>query len=520
MTTNADQNPRETVASPEHPTPEQTQPLAVQQPEPLHPAPSYAPAAAASDPSRGTQNAAGYPYAYTGAPHGGVPAPPAPPVAEPTPDGSGKRRKGWVPVVSAAAIAAVVASVGTAGLVGAFGQDVGSTSLADVAAPEQTSAAPVSSSSSQNPDWEAVTQAVAPSVVAIQVQTEAGGAEGSGVIVDDQGHVVTNNHVVGGATDGTVQVSLSDGRLFTAKVVGTDPTTDLAVVQIQDAPDDLVPATLGDSDAVTVGESVLAVGNPLGLANSATTGIVSAVDRPVSASGETGGTSVVTNAIQIDAAVNPGNSGGPLFDAQGRVIGITSSIATLSSGGGQSGSIGLGFAIPVNLAKEISQQLVENGTAEHAFLGVTLSDATATADGVTRRGAQVEQVTQGSPAAEAGIQAGDVIVAIDEASVGGAESLTAFVRERTAGQESTLTVVRDGSAQDLKVTLATKPADDTTGSQGSDGSQDGQGQLPGQQGQQGQQGEQGQDGQQGEQTDPSDPGNVPDPFDWFFGGQG
>ncbi|MBD5785554.1 trypsin-like peptidase domain-containing protein [Cellulosimicrobium terreum] len=499
MSTNADQTTGTTPQAPAHPSVHETQPIQ---------APQHVQQVQAPQPAN--------PYAYAGSAHGGIPVPPPPPVQGIPAEPNRNRRKGWVPVVSAAAIAAVVASVGTAGLVTAL-DDPGSasTSLADVAQPEQSTAAPVSSSSSQNPDWEAVTKAVAPSVVAIQVQTEQGGAEGSGVIVDDQGHVVTNNHVVGDAADGTVQVTLSDGRLFQAKIVGTDPTTDLAVVQIQDAPKDLTPATLGDSDAVTVGESVLAVGNPLGLANTATTGIVSAVDRPVSASGESGGTSVVTNAIQIDAAVNPGNSGGPLFDAQGRVIGITSSIASLSSGGGQAGSIGLGFAIPVNLAKNISEQLIDNGTAEHAFLGVTLSDATATADGVSRRGAEVQDVTEGSPAAEAGIQSGDVIVAIDGHSVGGAESLTAFVRERTAGQESTVTVVRDGSAQDLTVTLATKPADDTTGSQGS---QDGQGQLPDQDSQDGQGQLPGQeDGSQGDQTDP---GNVPNPFDWFFGGNG
>ncbi|TFF07745.1 trypsin-like serine protease [Cellulosimicrobium terreum] len=514
-----------------HPTGHPTQPLPphpVQHLTTPQPAPTgHATAPAGHTPATPPANpyarpAQGAPGAHT--PSGSFGPPPAPPApATAGESGAPQRRRTWVPVVSAAAAAALLASVGTAGLTGAFGADQDSASLADVGQQHETSAAPVADSSSQNPDWEAVTKAVAPSVVAIQVQTPQGGAEGSGVIIDDKGHVVTNNHVVSGAENDTVQVTLSDGRLFDAKIVGLDPATDLAVVQLVDAPDDLQPATLGDSDDVTVGESVLAVGNPLGLANTATTGIVSAVDRPVSASGEGGGTSVVTNAIQIDAAINPGNSGGPLFDAQGRVIGITSSIATLSSGGGQSGSIGLGFAIPVNLAKTIGQQLVDNGTAEHAFLGVTLADATATADGVTRRGAEVQEVTDGSPAADAGIRSGDVIVAIDGHPVGGAESLTAFVRERAAGAESKLTVVRDGKTLELDVTLATRPADDETTGQGS---QDGQGQTPGQDGQgqlpgQGDQGDQGgQQGDQGQQGDPTDPGNVPNPFDWFFGGQG
>ncbi|MFB8227169.1 S1C family serine protease [Cellulosimicrobium sp. NPDC055967] len=504
--------------APAYPTTHPTQPLAapqhVQHVAPPRPAPSgHAAATPMHDPyARPAQGAPAGPHAPSGA-YGPPPAPPVP-VAQGA-DGAPRRRRTWVPVVSAAAAAAVLASVGTAGLTGAFGTDQDSASLADVGQHQENTAAPVSDSSSQNPNWESVTKAVSPSVVAIQVQTQQGGAEGSGVIIDDKGHVLTNNHVVSGAENDTVQVTLSDGRLFEAKIVGLDPATDLAVVQLVDAPDDLQPATLGDSDDVSVGESVLAVGNPLGLANTATTGIVSAVDRPVSASGEDGGTSVVTNAIQIDAAINPGNSGGPLFDAQGRVIGITSSIATLSGGGTQSGSIGLGFAIPVNLAKSISEQLIANGTAEHAFLGVTLADATATADGVTRRGAEVQEVTDGSPAADAGIRSGDVIVAIDGHAVGGAESLTAFVRERAAGAKSTLTVVRDGKTLELDVTLATRPADDETTGQGQlpgqDGSQGGQGQLPGQ-------GEQG--GDQGQQTDPTDPGNVPNPFDWFFGGQG
>jgi putative serine protease PepD len=364
-----------------------------------------------------------------------------------------------VPLVGTAAAAALLASIATAGFTGAFGADDAAarpTSLADVA--PASSAVPVVDSTSDDPDWERVAASVSASVVAIQVRTANGGGEGSGVIIDDAGRILTNNHVVAGARNDTVQVTLTDGRLFDATVVGTDPSTDLAVIQLQDAPDDLSPATLGDSDDVAVGAPVMAVGNPLGLANTVTTGIISALDRPVSASsGEptTAADVVVTNAIQIDAAINPGNSGGPLFDAQGRVIGITSSIATLSNGS-QSGSIGLGFAIPVNLARSVGEQLIEDGTAEHAFLGVSLSDGTATADDVSRRGAVVEQVTSGSPAESAGIEVGDVVVAIDGDAVAGSESLTAYVRERRSGQEATLTIVRDGEALEVPVTLATR----------------------------------------------------------------
>ena len=386
-----------------------------------------------------------------------------PPAADAAPGGAEARRRPqrlWVSVVGAAAAAALIASFATAGLTGAFDDNGGAATPSSLATIGRsgTSAAPVAGSSTDNnPDWEKVAAAVSASVVAIQVKTASGGAEGSGVIIDAAGNVLTNNHVVAGAQNDTVQVTLGDGRLYKAKIVGTDPTTDLAVVRIAAPPSDLKPATFGDSGAAVVGEPVMAVGNPLGLANTVTTGIVSAVDRPVSASAETSSDTVVTNAIQIDAAINPGNSGGPLFDSRGRVIGITSSIATLSGGGSsQSGSIGLGFAIPINLAQNIAGQLVKSGTAEHAFLGVSLTDGNATADGTTRLGAVVQQVTAGSPAAKGGVQKGDIVVAIDGQPVAGAESLTAYVRERTAGAAAKLTVVRGAKVLDVTVTLAAK----------------------------------------------------------------
>ncbi|WP_407319049.1 trypsin-like peptidase domain-containing protein [Isoptericola halotolerans] len=496
----------------EHPVEHPTVPLPpVQQPQPAQFAHPTEPAhpehqrAAAAPPyqdrtSPQAPTATGAPSSYPA----GYPQQPPAPYGTPQQQQRPQRQRGvWVPVVAAAAGAAVLASGATYALTGPLAGD-GASSLADVGTPEQSTTAPVASSSDQNPDWQAVTAAVAPSVVAIQVAGQGGGSEGSGVVLDAEGHILTNNHVVSGAADGAVQVTLSDGRLYEASIVGTDPTTDLAVVQLDDAPDDLEPATFGDSDAVQVGDSVLAVGNPLGLANTATTGIVSALDRPVAASGDDSGEVVVTNAIQIDAAINPGNSGGPLFDAQGRVVGITSSIATLS-GGGQSGSIGLGFAIPVNLGTDVAEQLVEGGTAEHAFLGVSLGDAAAEADGVTRRGAEVGQVTDGSPAAEAGLQPGDVIVAIDDDAVNGAESLTAYVRERSAGEQATITYVRDGQTQTADVTLAVR--EETTGSQGS--------QAPEQGGPQ--DGQDSQDGQDDSSTDPTQPDNIPDWLHELFG---
>jgi putative serine protease PepD len=463
------------------------------------PAPTLAPAQQPQPVTFGAQPPTSTPYSAAGMPPGPV-APEAAPAAP-------RKSRTWIPVVGAAAAAAVLASAGTAGLLGVLdGNGTASSSLASIGESTEKSTVPVANSTSENPDWQAVTSAVAPSVVSIQVTTAQGGGEGSGVVIDTEGHVLTNNHVVEGAQDDTVQVTLSDGRLYEAKIVGLDATTDLAVVKLVDPPSNLTPASFGDSDDVTVGESVLAVGNPLGLANTATTGIVSALDRPVAASGGDGGSTVVTNAIQIDAAINPGNSGGPLFNAQGQVIGITSSIATTSN---QSGSIGLGFAIPVNLAKNISAQLIENGTAEHAFLGVSLKDATATADGVTRRGAQVVEVTSGSPAAEAGIKAGDVIVSIDGHPVSGAESLTGFVREGAAGDVAKVTLVRDGKTIEVDATLAAKPAEASTGDQSGSGQQSPGQQTPGQDG----------SGQQapGGGSDQSSPNNLPNPFDWFNG---
>ncbi|HEY8716972.1 trypsin-like peptidase domain-containing protein [Pengzhenrongella sp.] len=467
---------------------------AAAQPAPVQPDASSNPFAAPGPNPHATNPQAGYPqagypqagYQQAGFPQAGYPQPPYPPAGYPVdpatsaaPSGTTKVRpqRLWVSVVGAAAAAALIASFATAGFTGAFDNNnsknatPASLSTLGTTTPDT---APVSGSSSDSPDWEKVASAVSSSVVAIQVTTTNGGAEGSGVIIDKAGHILTNNHVVSGAD--SVQVTLSDGRLYKAKIVGTDPTSDLAVVKLTNGPKDLSPAALGASDSAVVGEPVMAVGNPLGLANTVTTGIVSAVDRPVSASAETGNDVVVTNAIQIDAAINPGNSGGPLFDAKGRVLGITSSIATLSGSSGTSGSIGLGFAIPINLARNIAAQLVKTGTAEHAFLGVSLTDGKATADGVTRQGADVKEVSSGSPAADAGIKTGDVVVAINSKPVAGAESLTAYVRELAAKSTAKLTVVRSGKALDINVTLAAKAATaDSSGSGSNGGTGQGQG---------------------------------------------
>ena len=355
-----------------------------------------------------------------------------------------RRPRIWAAVTAAAVLAAVLASGGTAALVNQE-SPTGSAGL------PQVSGTQVSLNSTGTPDWEKAAAAARPSVVAIEFSSRAGSGAGSGVILDSAGRILTNNHVVADAQK--IVVTLGDGRMYEATVVGTDATTDLAVIQLSDPPKDLTVATLGTSADLAVGQDVMAVGNPLGLDNTVTTGIISALDRPVTASD--GGTdTVVTNAIQIDAAINPGNSGGPLFNAEGQVIGLTSSIASLT--GSQSGSIGLGFAIPIDLATNVADQLIKNGTAEHAYLGVSLSDTTATVDGTTRAGAQVEQVMAGTPAESAGLRAGDVIIKIDDHVVGSAESLTGYVRQYASGTEAVLTVARDGKSVEVTVTLATK----------------------------------------------------------------
>lgn len=400
------------------------------------------------------QHPTGRPQAYGwNAPPPYRPDPFAPPAAgRPAP----RPRTPWIPLVGTATAAAVAASLLTAGATGAFDAEPPAVSQQAVSQQEPAPAAPVALEGDQ-PDWEAVAAAVRPSVVAIQVRTQQGGGEGSGVVIDDEGRILTNHHVVGGALEGGLQVGLADGRLFEATVVGTDPTRDLAVIQLVDPPSDLEPAVLGDSDAVVVGEAVMAVGNPLGLDSTVTTGIVSALDRPVT-TGDGRDAAVVTNAIQIDAAINPGNSGGPLFDAEGRVIGINSSIASMpGASGGSVGSIGLGFAIPSTLAERVAQELVADGSASHAFLGVALGDGTAEVDGTVRRGAAVAEVTSGTPAAEAGLRAGDVVVGIDGDPVRGAESLTAFVRARAVGDQVELSVARDGRTSTVTVTLVERP---------------------------------------------------------------
>ena len=299
-------------------------------------------------------------------------------------------------------------------------------------------------------DWSAVAKEVSDSVVAIDVATSDGEAKGSGVVISDKGYIATNNHVISGAQQ--IQVTLASGAVYSAKVVGTDTTTDLAVIKLDNPPSDLKVAEFADSDNLAVGEAVMAIGNPLGYDDTATTGIVSALNRPVTVTDDDNN-AIVTNAVQIDAAINPGNSGGPTFNAAGQVIGINSSIASTASSSGTAGSIGIGFAIPSNLVKRVTNEIIDNGSVRHVVLGITIKSSSVEADGVTRGCAQVQAVTDGGPASKAGVKAGDSIVAFNGKAVNNNYSLLGYVRASAMGDKVKLTVVRGGNTMDLEVTL-------------------------------------------------------------------
>jgi putative serine protease PepD len=289
---------------------------------------------------------------------------------------------------------------------------------------------------------EAVANSVLPSVVKINVRGAQGEGSGSGVILSSDGEILTNNHVVEVAADGgALSVNFNDGSSADAEIIGTDPVTDLAVIKAKDV-SGLAPATIGASGNVDVGEEVVAVGSPFGLEATVTSGIVSALNRPV-AVGPSGPDSTATTypAIQTDAAINPGNSGGPLVNGQGEVIGINSSIRTAGSMG-ESGSIGLGFAIPIDKVLPIVDQLRDGETPTHARLGVTVTDASSE-DGLLS-GAGISTVNDGSAADEAGLRDGDIVTKVNDELITGSDSLVATIRGYRPGDTVTLTVVRDG----------------------------------------------------------------------------
>jgi putative serine protease PepD len=410
----------------------------------------------------------GHPTVEPQVPAGPGPAALTQPGARPPQSGRPRR------LAEAGVIALVAAVLASAGTYAVTRTDIASSPAAQTSASTSapTSASPVLQANPSAPNWSVTAGVVSPSVVAISVTSSQASGQGSGVIFDTQGHILTNNHVVTGAGAGSqLTVTLADKRTYDATVVGTDPSTDLAVIKLTNAPSDLKAIALGDANTIKVGDQVMAVGNPLGLAGTVTTGIVSALNRPVTTSDQSGdptsqqasGEPVVTNAIQTSAAINPGNSGGALVNAGGQLIGINSAIASLGSSGAsssQAGNIGIGFAIPVNEARSIANQLISTGKATHPYLGVASKDGVV-ADGPAKRAAAVlTNVVAGTPADKAGLQTGDAITAVDGSSIDGSLSLVAQVRERNVGDKVTITVVRNGQHKDISVTLITKP---TTG---------------------------------------------------------
>lgn len=321
-------------------------------------------------------------------------------------------------------------------------------------AQEATSAAPVLSEDStvELPvDSEVVAgigsiaRAVLPSVVSIEIEAGADSGSGSGFVVSEDGYIITNNHVAAPAANGgTLTVYLEDGRSATAKIIGRNSSYDLAVLKVD--LDSLQPIALGDSEDVSVGDMAIAIGAPLGLSGTVTAGIISSLDRPVTAGGS--GELAYINAIQTDAAINPGNSGGPLINAAGQVIGVNSAIASLApSFSGEAGSIGLGFAIPINSAKRIAEEIIQTGSAKTPIIGVTLDTR------YTGEGAKVSEVTGDGPAEAAGIRPGDIITGINGRTTLDATELVVAVRSYAPGDVVEVAYDRNGREASASVTL-------------------------------------------------------------------
>ena len=357
-----------------------------------------------------------------------------------------KRRRGFGTVIAAAAVAAVV---GAGAGVGSYATLVAG--AGPIASPIRVSTVLAAQSPRLDGTVEAAAAKIEPSVVTITVRSGNGADVGSGVVLDAGGHILTNFHVVEGANQsGGITVTFSDGTTEAATIVGTSPSSDLAVIKVSGVAT-LVPAIFGESRSLQVGQAVVAAGAPLGLTESVTSGIVSNTARPVrSGSGD----GAVYLAVQTDAAINPGNSGGPLVDLNGAVVGLSSSIATTGSGS-QSGNIGIGFAIPSDLAVRVAAEFIASGKSADSALGVTLvgSDSTSTAS----TGVTLQTVTAGGAAAAAGLQAGDVVTKINDFETTSSDGLIAAVRFYPPGTKVTVTYTRNGgSPQTTTVTLETK----------------------------------------------------------------
>ena len=370
-------------------------------------------------------------------------APPA--YDEQTPASPHARARGLT--VAAVVALAVVAGL-VAGLLGGFGayQIAAYRSRGGVLSPGTTlpsSTTPLSPPAGGS--IAAVAAAVLPTVVQLEVRGASGGATGSGFVIRQDGYILTNNHVVAdAAAGGTLNVTFKDGSVRPATIVGRDTSYDLAVVKV--AATGLPTATLGNSSSVVVGDTAIAIGSPLGLEGTVTSGIISALNRPVTAGGS--GESSFINAIQTDAAINPGNSGGPLVNARGEVIGVNSAIASLgASTTSQAGSIGLGFAIPVNQAKRVAEEIISTGKSTHPVIGVSVDVRYA------GPGALISAVTAGGPSAKAGLKPGDVIVSINGRPIADSTELVVAIRSYAPGDTVTIGVKAGSGTRDVKVTL-------------------------------------------------------------------
>ncbi|MFF5450837.1 S1C family serine protease [Streptomyces sp. NPDC012950] len=465
--------PEPTAADPAHPAgasgseaPETREIPTVQPP---HAAPAGAQAAhAAPEPHHAAPGAQTAPAAHTAHADAAGGWPPPPPTVPswgaqhaPVPPAAPRRRTGGL--VAAVLVAALVAG-GIGGGIGYWaaerGDDgVGSTTVSSGESP---------ASFKRDPGTVAAVAAKAlPSVGTIQAKSggsQSEGGTGTGFVYDQEGHIVTNNHVVASAADGgTLSVTFSDGKSYDAEVVGRAEGYDVAVLKLTNAPKGLKPLPLGDSDKVAVGDSTIAIGAPFGLSNTVTTGIISAKNRPVASGDGSGGSNSYMSALQTDASINPGNSGGPLLDASGAVIGINSAIQSTSGGFGQSqaGSIGLGFAIPVNQAKNVAQQLIKSGKPVYPVIGATvnMNDKGEGAEIAARGTGGTPSVTPNGPAAKAGLKPGDVITGFGGHQIDSGPTLISEIWTHKPGDSVEITYERDGKSATTTVVLGERTGD-------------------------------------------------------------
>ncbi|WP_406254897.1 S1C family serine protease [Streptomyces chartreusis] len=446
-------------------------------PDPYGPDPYAAQAAAdgaQQPPADGSQPPAAHPHASQGsAPDASWPPPP-PPGASPYGDGGAGGGSGWGAAYQQPApkrgrggllAAVLIAALVAGGLGGGLGYTLAKND-------DNTSSTTVSASDSggsvkRDPGTVAGVAAKAlPSTVTIQAESSAGeGGTGTGFVFDTEGHIVTNNHVVADAVDGgKLTATFPNGKRYDAEVVGHAQGYDVAVIKLKSAPSDLKPLTLGNSDKVAVGDSTIAIGAPFGLSNTVTTGIISAKNRPVASSDGTGSNASYMSALQTDASINPGNSGGPLLDAQGNVIGINSAIQSAANGMGgtsQSGSIGLGFAIPINQAKYVAQQLIKTGKPVYAKIGASVSlEDTGNGAKITEQGASgSDAVEAGGPAAKAGLKPGDVITKLDDSVIDSGPTLIGEIWTHQPGDKVTITYERGGKTHTVELTLGSRTGD-------------------------------------------------------------